>query len=136
MRQKLMYTTVVLVLLLVLPATHVSADAKEGLVGWWSFDEGTGTVAIDSSGNGHDGTLVDGPTWIDGQYGSALEFTSSSDRVDVPPEVFDTIDQQCTMTFWAFGADALPVTTIAFRAVDGAGQRQWGVHLPWSNGEV
>ena len=34
-----------------------------GLVGWWKFDEGSGTVAYDSSGNGHDGNLTNGPTW-------------------------------------------------------------------------
>lgn len=29
---------------------------------WWKFDEGTGTTANDSSGNGRDGT-IDGATW-------------------------------------------------------------------------
>ena len=28
-----------------------------GLVGWWRFDEGSGTVAGDSSGNGNNGTI-------------------------------------------------------------------------------
>ena len=27
-------------------------NATDGLVGWWKFDEGSGTVAYDSSGNG------------------------------------------------------------------------------------
>ena len=29
-----------------------------GLVGWWKFDEGSGTSAADSSGNRNTGTLV------------------------------------------------------------------------------
>jgi prepilin-type N-terminal cleavage/methylation domain-containing protein len=29
----------------------------------WEFDEGSGTTAIDSSGNGNNATLVNGPTW-------------------------------------------------------------------------
>ncbi len=33
------------------------------LVGWWKLDEGTGTNAADSSGNGYAGTLTAGPTW-------------------------------------------------------------------------
>jgi len=37
-----------------------------GLVGYWNFDEGAGTVANDSSGNGNDGTLKNGPAWISG----------------------------------------------------------------------
>jgi hypothetical protein len=36
---------------------------QDGLVGYWKFDEGSGEIAKDSSGNGNDGTLVNGPTW-------------------------------------------------------------------------
>lgn len=39
---------------------------EAGLVGRWEFDEGTGTVANDSSGNLNTGTLVNGPTWVNG----------------------------------------------------------------------
>ena len=35
-------------------------------VGSWSFDEGTGTIANDSSGNNNNGTLYNGPTWTEG----------------------------------------------------------------------
>ena len=31
--------------------------STDGLVGWWKFDEGSGTVAYDSSGKGHHGNL-------------------------------------------------------------------------------
>src|SRR5262249_14832299 len=34
-----------------------------GLVAYWKFDEGSGTTASDSSGNGNTGTLVNGPRW-------------------------------------------------------------------------
>ncbi|MDI6451255.1 LamG-like jellyroll fold domain-containing protein [Anaerobaca lacustris] len=44
------------------------------LLGWWSFDEGSGTVAADGSGNGNDGTVNGGATWVAGLYGSALQF--------------------------------------------------------------
>ncbi len=33
---------------------------SDGLVGWWKFDEVTGTIALDSSGNGRDGTISGG----------------------------------------------------------------------------
>jgi hypothetical protein len=52
-----------------------------GLVGWWKFDEGSGTVAYDSSGNGNDGNLTNGPTWTDGQIGGALSFDGVDDYV-------------------------------------------------------
>ncbi|MCP4613586.1 MAG: LamG domain-containing protein, partial [Planctomycetes bacterium] len=51
-------------------------------VGHWTFDEGAGTVALDSSGNGNDGTLEDGPTVVEGQFGLALAFDGS--RVTIP----------------------------------------------------
>ena len=43
--------------------TNAAEAADPGLVGWWKFDEGSGTVAADSSGNGMDGTLVSDPVW-------------------------------------------------------------------------
>ena len=52
-----------------------------GLVGWWKFDEGSGTVAYDSSGNGHDGNLTNGPTWVAGKIGGALSFDGVNDHV-------------------------------------------------------
>jgi prepilin-type N-terminal cleavage/methylation domain-containing protein len=48
---------------------------KQGLVGWWTFDEGTGTTTKDLSGNGNDGTLVNNPKWVDGKVAKALEFS-------------------------------------------------------------
>ena len=34
----------------------------------------SGTVAYDSSGNGNDGNLINGPTWTDGKIGWSVEF--------------------------------------------------------------
>jgi PKD repeat protein len=36
---------------------------QANLVAYWRFDEGTGEVAHDASGNGRDGILVNGPQW-------------------------------------------------------------------------
>lgn len=36
------------------------------LAAWWRFNEGTGTSAADSSGNGNTATLTNGPTWVPG----------------------------------------------------------------------
>ena len=40
------------------------SNASAALVGHWDFDEGSGTVAADSSGNGGDGTFVGSPQWV------------------------------------------------------------------------
>ncbi|MGH7931313.1 MAG: LamG-like jellyroll fold domain-containing protein, partial [Candidatus Binatia bacterium] len=42
---------------------EVGDTTETGLVGYWKFDEGSGTSAADSSGNGNTGTLTFGPTW-------------------------------------------------------------------------
>ncbi len=48
-----------------------------------SFDERTGTIAYDSSGNNNHGTLYNGPQWVDGKVGKALSFDGSDDYVAV-----------------------------------------------------
>src|SRR3989338_1965645 len=55
-----------------------------GLVGYWTFDEGAGTTANDSSGNNNTGTLTNGPTWTTGKIGQALNFDGSDDYVKIP----------------------------------------------------
>jgi hypothetical protein len=45
---------------LITGSTPLEAD----LAGYWTFDEGSGSVAHDRSGQGNDGTLVGDPTWI------------------------------------------------------------------------
>jgi len=59
------------------PFTH-------GLVGYWNFDETSGTTAIDSSGYGNTGTLMNGPTHVTGKVSNALSFDGVDDYVDTP----------------------------------------------------
>lgn len=62
---------------------------QNGLVAYWKFDEGSGTTAGDSSGNGNDGTLTGtpGPEWTTGKIGGALSFDGTDDLVDVADEI-------------------------------------------------
>ncbi|MEM3616614.1 MAG: LamG-like jellyroll fold domain-containing protein [Candidatus Bathyarchaeia archaeon] len=54
------------------------------LVGCWNFNEGTGLIAHDTSGNSNNGILVNSPSWINGQYGKALHFNGIDSYVEVP----------------------------------------------------
>jgi hypothetical protein len=56
--------------------TSVALSAEEGLIGYWKFDEGTGDVASDSSGNKNDGKIVRGAEWVNGKFGKALKLDS------------------------------------------------------------
>lgn len=63
--------------------THTQAEyGFENITGLWLFDNGEGTVAADSTGNGNDGT-IHGATWVDGKFGKALEFDGTDDWVEV-----------------------------------------------------
>jgi len=61
-----------------------SGPAYADLVAYWPFDEGSGTVAADLTGNGYDGTVTGGATWVTGQIDGALQFNGSDAYVDAP----------------------------------------------------
>ena len=65
----------------------------------WLFDDGKGDVAIDSTGNGHDGTLTNGPKWVDGKYGKALNLDGAKSWVKIP-ETDAFALQNFTITFF------------------------------------
>jgi len=74
-----------LVLVLNLVGISTAQDLTAGLVGWWTFDEGSGTVAADSSGNGNNGTLHGPVEWTtEGKIGGAMAFTGPYNYVLVP----------------------------------------------------
>lgn len=59
------------------------SNINSGLIGWWKFDEASGTTAADSSGNAITGTLVNTPSWVSGQINNALDFNGSSQYADL-----------------------------------------------------
>jgi N-acetylneuraminic acid mutarotase len=78
-----------------------SPTTNAGPVGYWKFDEGTGTAAIDSSGNGNIGTLYNGPQWVSGVVGNALRFDGSNDYVRIPhSSSLDITGNEISVEFW------------------------------------
>ncbi len=134
MSKKLIYlVSVVLVLGLVLTRACEAGDPT--LVGYWTFDEGSGTTAFDYSGNNYHGTIATGSEWVTGQLGGALSFKAGG-GVNVPPEVWSSIEKYVTLAFWAYGdPDLLPAACNVFQGHDPGG-RVVGSHVPWSNGNV
>jgi hypothetical protein len=66
----------------------------------YHFDEGSGTIVIDSSGAGNDGTIV-GASYIPGQNGTALRFgESTGDCVIVPQSVFTDFGNTAYFEAW------------------------------------
>ena len=84
MSRRIMYVVVVMMLAWA-PMNLVYAAGLPDLLGWWTCDEGAGSVVGDASGNGRDGTFVDGdPAWVPGYRGSAVELITPT-MVEIPP---------------------------------------------------
>ena len=76
------------------------ATKPPGLVGYWKFDEGSGTTAYDSSGYSNHGTLVNGPVWTTGQVDGALNFNGLDDYVNVNDDPSLDIPEKITIEAW------------------------------------
>jgi len=86
------------------------ADLNDGLVAYWSFDEGTGTVLHDYSGHGHHGT-ISGAQWVPGVAGSALRFDGTNDNVHVPDADDLDVIGPFTISLWTTFEAIGPGTT-------------------------
>src|SRR4029077_16637032 len=47
-------------------------------------NEGTGTTAADASGNNHNATLTNGPTWVAGKDGQGINLDGTNDYLNIP----------------------------------------------------
>lgn len=57
-------------------------------VAYWALDDGSGTTAVDSSGNGNDGTLKNGAAFTEfGIYAGAVIFDGADDYIQVESSV-------------------------------------------------
>lgn len=77
-----------------LPVPNVTTELR--------FSEGTGTSTADGSGNGHNATLVNGPTWITGKYGQAINLDGTNDYLSIADHANFTLDptQSYTWSGW------------------------------------
>ncbi|MBM4029686.1 MAG: LamG domain-containing protein, partial [Planctomycetes bacterium] len=97
MSRKMMY-----LVLLAVPGMVVATRAAEpGLVGWWQFNEGSGTKAADSSGNNNDGTLSGPVTWAESHDGTTcLSFNGPYNFVRVPNHASLNPTDQISICAW------------------------------------
>jgi hypothetical protein len=101
----------------------------------WTLDDGDSSTAIDRSGNGYNGSITDA-TFVDGIDGTALDFNGSSTEITLPASAFASLDQQVTISMWAYGSTELPKSHSVLQALDAAGNRILNIHLPWRNSNV
>jgi len=90
-----------------------------GLVGYWSFNEGTSTTATDFSGNTNTGSIInmDIPAtatsgWGNGKFGKGLNFDGAGDYVTM-----DGVANDVSATSFAFSIWIKPSWTAGFDTV-------------------
>jgi len=102
MRIKL-FTILITSFILFLVCTAISAYenqiSNQGLIAYYTFDEGNGETLHDLSGNHHDGIIHNG-IWTDGISGKALEFNGVNAYVSLPASTIGNWDS-LTYSFWA-----------------------------------
>src|SRR3989344_516628 len=69
---------ILILTILVFISNCAFADIDTNLVAFWRLDDGSGTIAQDSTGNNKDLNLFNTPTWINGYSNGGLRFTSAS----------------------------------------------------------
>lgn len=103
----------------------------DDLVAHWKMKDGSGTQVTDSVG-GYHGTLSGG-SWSDD---NAVEFDGGKDKISIPSEAFNSIDDEFTISMWVNGNSGQPVADSVFYALDNSNNRAFNIHLPWANSVV
>ena len=84
--------------MLVLTQARAAFDPGDA-VGVWLFDDGEGEVAVDQSGLGNDGTLVNATWTDDAAFGKALAFNGTDACVETGEKLLDGLSD-FTITLW------------------------------------
>ena len=79
----------------------LASGVNAAVIGHWTFNENTGTVAIDHSGQGNHGDILNGATFVASPGGFAIALDGADDRVNFgQPSIFDFTSQAFTIESW------------------------------------
>ncbi len=87
-------------------------DITTNLLGYWPFDEASGSIAFDKSGNSNDGVLEGAnPTRVIGISGRAINFPGTNERVDCGngAPLDDIGNSSFWISFWMKSKDTVPL---------------------------
>jgi hypothetical protein len=120
----------------------VPVSEPNGELIWYKFDSSGGGTAVDSSGNGYNGSVTD-PDWVtEGCIDGALNFDGNTTQVTVPTAGLASITTEVTIALWQYGNpviqpknDNLFECTRLHGGTDPNGIRVLNVHLPWGDDE-
>jgi hypothetical protein len=113
-----------------------------GLVSYWRFDEAIGNWTGDNTARGNNGTyygensnngsLVNGPAWVGGRYGGALQFSGTGAYVNAGNDSALSINSIFTVAAWFKTSKSGVYQTIINKDRTGSGYNQ-NYHLRVNN---
>ncbi len=107
--------------------------SSTSLVAYWAFNEGSGTVAGDTSpyGQNHSGTLVGDTTWSPAGLGHSLQFDGDGDAVAVPDssDINTSVVTQRSISLWFAAHDVASSTQPQVLLEEGGIARGLNIYL-------
>lgn len=97
--KRLILVLTVLMVIGFMVCTSSYADLKEGLVGAWTFDDGT---ARDLSGNGNDGKMVGAPKSVKGKFGNGFDFNGKDTGIEIDDDKSLQLPDPFTIAAWIY----------------------------------
>ena len=95
------------------------------LVAAFGFEEGSGTIFADSSGNNLTGTKG-GATWAPGRFGTALAFDGANDMATVLDSPLLDLTDSMTLEAWVYPVSTSNIATILLK--EGPGQLAYALY--------
>jgi hypothetical protein len=89
------------------------AITTTALIGYWPFDESSGSTAADATGYHKDGSVIGGAVWTTGKYGNALSFNGTNGAVVINDA---TNPAKFTVCAWVKPASARKAANVIVRS--------------------
>ncbi|RLE38926.1 hypothetical protein DRJ17_02405, partial [Candidatus Woesearchaeota archaeon] len=104
--------------------------------GLWHLNEGAGSISKDEAQNSD--LTINGATWTQGKFGSALSFIGDVYAEGSTSPLFDPEDGNFTLEFWAKFEDLEEDLILIYKGTGGDGWQiaRWGTVTGTSGGEI
>jgi 1,4-alpha-glucan branching enzyme len=118
-------------------ATTLPVTIATNLLAYWTFDEGSGSIAYDSSGNSNTGTVLFGNsgTWTSGMVSNALSLDGDGAQVTVPNSPSLNPVNGITVAAWVYDNSGGWFTYPRILE-KGASNNQYALFANWSTGQL
>jgi Concanavalin A-like lectin/glucanases superfamily len=85
---------------LLAPTLLASVGPNDGLIGWWHFDEGSGSSTLDAATQSHD-QILNAYGWTEGVSGRALKFDGFTTVIKRAPDLAPSPAHEISIEAWA-----------------------------------